>query len=317
MKPKEISSKQNWRSKLLPKILGLITKEQNHDGLDAINFHFSIFSLFVGLAFAYFVYFSYKSTELQSSILSKIIEINVIDLPHPMQSLTISGHKKYYYQERREALILEFQLVMKKILKPNVSETELSQNGSELGRIITQIAYFFPYKKLLDFKKDGGVVFEPNIQESIDTSKPINFNFLKAQIDEIIDLNYRFTLELKDGKTRVIEALIAAGNFKNDYTKSRIGLYVESLIVYLENHYKLAVPLGLTIKEYDFFSEKINKPTVVSLTILLSANFLFGVLLPLLISSLRNKRVILIIVQATFITGLIFLFKESLYSFPF
>lgn len=275
-----------------------------------------MFSIFLALTFAYFVYFSHQITGTQSELVVKITEINAINIPYPFQFLTISGHKEYYYKKRRDALREEFRSLKRRIDELNLSDSELAKLGKEIQRVITQIAYFFPYKRILEFKQDGSCTFDPNKHESIDTKEKINLGFLKTQIDEIYNWNYAFTLELKDGSDRISKAVILAGGFKDEYTKSRVVKYLESLVSYLEKHYELAIPLGLLIKKYEYLMSKTEKSKIVLFTILLSINFFCGVLLPLFWIILRNNMKFEILTQASFILGIILLFKEALYSLP-
>jgi hypothetical protein len=285
--------------------------------LSSVNFHLTIFSIFLGLTFAYFVYFSHQITDAQSEMVAKITEINAINIPYPFQFLTISGHKEYHYTKRRDALREEFRSLKRRIDELNLSESELAKLGKEIQRVITQIAYFFPYKRMLEFKQNGSCTFDPNKHESIDTKEKINLGFLKTQIDEIYNWNYAFTLPLKDGSDRISKAVILAGGFKDEYTKSRVVKYLESLVSYLEKHYELTIPLGLLIKKYEYLTSKTVKSKIVLFTILLGINFLCGVLFPLFWIRLRNNMKFEILTQASFVLGIILLFKEALYSLPF
>lgn len=292
-----------------------IISERKED-LSSITFHLTIFSILFSLTFAYFVYFSHQITSTQTEMISKVYEINSINVPHPWSFLTISGHKEYYYIKRRDALRLEFLILKNRIDNPNLTEEELSASGKEIQKVITQVAYFFPYKKILDFKKDGSVVFNPRSQNAIDVTVPINIEFLKTQVDEICNWNSALTLELKDGKDRIARAMILAAGIKNDNDKLRVGKYLDGLIEYLDKHYQLAVPLGLIIKQYEFLLNKNDKSKIIGFAILIAFNFLFGVLLPLFIKRLRYNRYLEICTQLSFIVGIIFLFKEALFSFP-
>jgi hypothetical protein len=283
-------------------------------GLDLINFHVAIFAIFLSLTFAYFVYFSYQLTEIQSEMVSQIYGINSINVPYPFQFLSIAGHQKYYYIERTDALRQEFNSLEQRLQDPRLTDPELAQVGKDLQRVITQIAYFFPYKRMVEFNQDGSAVFNPNNQESIDISKPIDRNFLKQQVDEIYNWNYSFTLKLKDSKERLAQAMILANDIKDEYTKSRVTKYLDSLIAYLEKHYELAIPLGLTLKRYDYISAKLGVRDLVAFTALLVVNFVSGVLLPMFWNIERRWKLVELVFQGSFILGSILLFKEALYS---
>jgi hypothetical protein len=306
-----------WKSvrSTLRKISPLEIKsaEMGEKNLNLINFHLGIFTIFLSLTFAYFVYFSYQINETQSEMVSKIFEINSINPPYPFQFLTVAGHEKYFYIERRDALEDEFRLLTRRLEQSNLTDEELAQIGTEIQRVITQIAYFFPYKRMIEFNKDGSAIFEPGNKQSIDTSTEINIRFLQQQIDEIYNGNYRFTLRLKDSKERIAQAMILAGGFTDDYTKSRVTKYLDSLISYLEKHYELALPLGLLTKKQEFIEERVSRQNIISFTLLLTINFLFGVLLPLF-WRVNRQKIFELIVQGSFILGIVLLFKQALYS---
>jgi hypothetical protein len=285
--------------------------------LDLINIHVAIFGIFLSLTFAYFVYFSYQLTEIQSDMVSKIYEINSINVPYPWQFLSVAGHKNYFYTERREALREEFSQLERQLEVPNLSDDELKRLGSDTQRVITQIAYFFPYKKMLEFNKDGSAVFNPNNHNSIDVSAPVNTEFLKQQVDEIYNWNYSFTLKLRDSKDRIARAMILSNGIDDDYTKSRLTKYLDSLIEYLSKHYELAVPLGLTIKKYDYIQEKIGKSNLALLIGLLVVNFTTGILVPMFWKVRKRGTVVEVVFLSSFIFGSIILFKEALYSISY
>jgi hypothetical protein len=182
---------------------------------------------------------------------------------------------------------------------------------------LTQIAYFFPYKKMLDFKKDGAVSFDPNQHESIDTKDEVNIAFLKTKIDEIYNWNYALTLPLKDARDRIAKAMVLAGWFKDEYTQMRVSKYLDSLVAYLEKHYELAIPLGLTIKRYEYLLSKITKAKIVTAIGVLGSNFVLGVLVPLFWKSRRDSTALEVATQLTFGIGIILLFKEAIFSMPF
>lgn len=238
--------------------------------LKKMSFNFSVFSLLLGITFAYFVFFFHQAAENESIISSKIVEINAINRPFPLQFLTISGHKEYYYLRRKEVLLNEFNQ-LNDVIQKTTDKNTLRVYGIQMQRCITQVAYFSPYKKFLDFQKDGAVVFDPNNNNSIESN--IHIEFLKRQLDEILDLNYRFTLPLKDGKEKIINALIIAGGFTDPHTKERVGKYINSLIEYLDNHYKLALPLGLAVKKYEFLMAKVVRWKIVLISSILLVSF--------------------------------------------
>ena len=143
-----------------------------------------------------------------------------------------------------------------------------------------------------------------------------NANFLKKQIDEINDFHRKFTLELKDGKEKIIEAMTLSNCLTMEYDKARLRKYIESLTEYLENHYKLAIPLGLTIVKADYFIHKASTKLIVALSFLLAMNFLFGVVLPLFVERFRTGKLFWAIPQIIFVIGISFLFSVSVYSLP-
>lgn len=301
--------------------------------LSIININLAIFGIFIALIFSYFVYFSHQLTEIKSEIHSKILEINAINPPFPWSFLSITGHNEYYYLKRRKILFEEFRRIKESLQDTDLNEATMSKLGKQAQVLITQIAYFFPYKRMLDFQKDGSVTFDPNRFESIETVENLKTNipayaisrdadrtyspeFIKEQVDHINNSHRRFNLELKDGKDRIIEAMTLANGLNKDYDKTRLRKYIESLIEYLENHYKLAIPLGLKIKKYDYLIKKSNLKIIVTLSILLFINFMSGVVLPLLWRKTRNKRLFMVISLLTFFVGIVILFLESLYSLP-
>lgn len=303
------------------------------DELNYINFNLAVFSLFVALVFSYFVYFSHQITEIKSDIYSKIIEVNAINPPFPWSFLSITGHKEYYYLKRREILFNDFKAIKYKIVK-ETDKHSLAVYGKEVQVLLTQMAYFFPYKKMLDFKQDGSVSFDPNHFESIDSAENLKTNlpsytnekgsdntygtaFLKEQMDHIYNSHRRFTFELIDGKDKIIESMILANKLTSDYDKSRCKKYVDSLINYLESHYRLAMPLGLAIKKYDYYRQIANIKIIIAISSLLFINFICGVLIPLFAVNLRRNKKLLAITQLTFVIGIFILFRISLYSIPF
>lgn len=295
-------------------------KESNPErqpDLSRVSLHLSLFSILLGLTFAYFVYFSHQIGGAQADLISKITEINAINVPYPFQFLTIGGHKEYYYLKRRDALREEFRSLMTELGRKDVSDEDLSKIGSETQKLLTQIVYFFPYKKMLDFKKDGSVSFNPNQQESIDIKGEVNVAFLKTQIDEIYNWNYALTLPLKDNRNRIAKAMVLAGAFKDEDTQMRVSKYLDSLVVYLEKHYELAIPLGFTIKRYEYLLSKITKTKIVIAMVVLGSNFVLGFLVPLFWKSRRDSTALEVATQLTFGIGIILLFKEAIFSMPF
>jgi hypothetical protein len=285
--------------------------------LSRVSFHLSLFNILFGLTFAYFVYFSHQKIGAQAELVSKITEINAINVPYAFQFLTIDGHKEYYYLKRRDALMDEFLSLITELGRKDLSDGDLSKLGSETQKVLTQIAYFFPYKKMLDFKKDGAVSFDPNQHESIDTKDEVNIAFLKTKIDEIYNWNYALTLPLKDARDRIAKAMVLAGWFKDEYTQMRVSKYLDSLVAYLEKHYELAIPLGLTIKRYEYLLSKITKAKIVTAIGVLGSNFVLGVLVPLFWKSRRDSTALEVATQLTFGIGIILLFKEAIFSMPF
>ncbi len=285
--------------------------------LSRVSFNLGLFSLLLGLTFAYFVYFSHQIVGIQAELVSKITEINAINIPYPFQFLSVSGHKEYYYPKRRDALRDKFRSLTKELGRKDLSDGDLSKLGSETQKVLTQIAYFFPYKRMLDFKKDGGVSFDPNKHNSIDITGEVDIAFLKTQIDEIYNWNYVLTLPLKDARNRIVKAMVLAGGFKDEYTRTRVSKYLDSLITYLEKHYELAIPMGLMIKRYEYLLSKITKAKIVTAMGVLGSNFVLGILVPLFWKSRRDDIGLEIATQLTFGIGIILLFKEAIFSMPF
>lgn len=275
---------------------------------EEISLNFTIFSVLFGITFAYFVFFFHQAAENESTISSKVVEMNAINRPFPLQFLTISGHKEYYYLRRKEVLLNEFNH-LNDVIQKSADKSTLRVCGIEMQRCITQIAYFFPYKKFLDFKKDGTVVFDPNNNNSIENN--IHIEFLKRQLDEILDLNYRFTSPLKDGKEKIINALILAGGFTDLHTKERVGKYINSLIEYLENHHKFALPLGLTIKKYEFLNQKVVRWKIIVISCILLICFLGGIITPIFFNIGKWSTILTVVL---FFCGVSFLFYDAIIS---
>lgn len=339
MSKSERSKAQNAKSKQDTSANGVLdAREKSHANspahdLNIISINLAIFSLFTALVFSYFVYFSHQLTEVKADILSKILEINAINPPQPWSFLTIPANTEYYYLQRKEILLNEFQNIKTSLQKSNLNESVEVTYGKKMQEIITQIAYFFPFKRMLDFHKDGTVTFDPNNYESIQNTENLNANvppytnngklphnynteFLKEQIEHINDFHRRFTLELKDGKEKIIEAMTLANGLTKEYDKIRLVKYIESLIEYLGNHHKLAIPLGLTIVKADYIIHKASTKLIVALSFLLAINFLFGVVLPLFVEKFRMGKLFWAIPQIIFVIGISLLFSVSVYSLP-
>ena len=308
--------------------------EQQHEkasanDLNIVTINLGIFSLFAALVFTYFVYYSQQMTELKADIYSKIIEINAINPAFPWP-LTISSNSEYYYLKRNEFLFNDFRQSNDKIQKSN-DKSQLSLLGKHIQTILPQITLFFPYKKMLDFKKDGSITFDPSHFESINTTgdpnanatynkdapKYVNIEVIKEQIDHINNSHNRFTMELENGKDRIIYSIILANGFTTEYDKAHVKNSIEAVISYLEKHYRLAIPLGLSIKKYDYIMQKCNKTIITSLSSLLILNFILGVMLPMFISEYRSNKWYWLIPQITFFSGMVILFSISIYSLPF
>jgi len=303
-----------------------------HD-LNIIRINLAIFSLFTALVFSYFVFFSHQVTEARAEIFSRILEINAINLPQPWSFMTIPANTEYFYLKRKKTLLREFNAIKTNLQKSTISKSDEIAYGKKMQEIITQLSYFFPFKRILDFHKNGSVTFDPNNYESIqaidnlnaiappyarDSKTPQNYSseFLKEQIDQIYDLNRRFTLELKDGKDKICEAMILANELTTDYDKTRLHKYIESLIEYLENHYKLAIPLGLTIVKADYYIHKASPKLIISLSLLLTMSFICGVVLPLFVEKIRASKIFWAMPLLIFAIGIIILFSASVYSLP-
>jgi len=285
----------------------------NGKDLSSINLFVSIFNIFLGLTFAYFVFFSHQMSNIQSEIFSKVIEINAINIPYPFQFITVTGQKDYFdYNKRNFLLLEEFSRITDLMEKGNLSRNELSNYGKRVQMIITHIAYSYPYKPIIEIDKDGVAILDIYRHESINTHKNIEINLLRKQVDDIYNLNYKFTLKLKKERQNIAHAMFLAGNFKDDYIKSRIGLYLDSVIYYLDKHYELVIPLGLLIKKSDYILRKFGGYKILLFTILLSVNFIFGILIPLFWNKFRNKKLFYSFAMASFVLGMIILFREAL-----
>jgi len=338
MNKSERSKAQGAKSKQETSVKGVLDLRERSDAnsplrsLNIISINLSIFALFTALVFSYFVYFSHQLAEVKAEIVSKILEINAIDTPHRWSFMTIAGRSEYYYLKRKENLLKEFQSIEASLQKSNLNKSTKAAYGKRLQVIITQIAYSFPFKRMLDFHKDGSCKFDPNNYESIQSTENLNANvppykrigipnnydagFLKKQIDEIMDYHRRFTLYLKDSKEKIIEAMTLANGLTEEYDKARLMQYIESLTEYLENHHKLVVPLGLTIVKGDYLIKKANVKLFGILSFLLAMNFLSGVVMPLFIEKFRTSKLFWAIPLLLFAIGIIILFSASVYSLP-
>ena len=182
MSKSEHSKAQNAKSKQDTSANGVLdAREKSHANspardLNIISINLAIFSLFTVLVFSYFVYFSHQLTEVKAEIFSKILEINAINPPHPWSFLTIPANTEYYYLKRKEILLNEFQNINANLQKSDLDKSLQITYGKKMQEIITQFAYFFPFKRMLDFHKDGSVTFDPNNYESIQTAENLNAN---------------------------------------------------------------------------------------------------------------------------------------------
>lgn len=130
-------------------------------------------------------------------------------------------------------------------------------------------------------------------------------------MEEIHDLNYRFTLPLKDRKEKIINALIVAGGFTDQQTKENVGKYINSLIEYLENHHNLALPLGLTIKKYEFLMQKVVRWKIALISVILAICFIGGIVTPIFYNISKSSTILTVIV---FFSGISFLFYDAIIS---
>lgn len=301
--------------------------------LNIVRINLAIFSLFTALVFSYFVFFSHQFTEAKAEINAKILEINAIDPPQPWSFMTIPASTEYYYLKRKEQLLDEFRAINESLQKATLTKQRKAEYGSSIQAIITQLAYFFPFKRMLDFKKDGTVTFDSNNYESIQNVENLDENvppyakqrnlprsynteFIKKQIDETNHIHRRLTMELKDGKEKIIEAMILANGLNNEYDKTRLKKYIDSLIVYLENHRNLMMPLGLAIIKSEIIQKAYSKSLIFFLSLLLTMNFLSGVILPLFVEKYRTDKKYWPIPLIIFVIGIITLFSSSIYSLP-
>jgi len=306
---------------------------QLSDDPNIISINVSIFSLFTVLVFSYFVFFELQLTEVKADISAKIIEINAINIPHSAFSISFGGNNEYYYVKRKEILLNDFRNINRDLQESNLSKQETAEHGKKIQLIMSNIAYSYPFKRMIYYSKDGNTILDLNHNESIDTveefksDKPIyprninsnreySMDAIKVQIDEIRNYHQRFTLEFKDGKEKIIDAILLANNLKGEYNKTKCSKYVNGLIEYLEDHYRLAIPLGLTIKKYDYYIQKANMTLIISLSCLLALNFILGIIIPLFFIKLRNNKILWATSELTFVIGLIILFSASLFSIP-
>ena len=173
-------------------------------------------------------------------------------------------------------MVNQFRELKKGAFDSSITRNELVEKGKRLQFIITSIAYSFPYKQMISFNKDGSTTFNPNNQYSIDLNKDVQAKFLLAQINEIINLQYHFVYELIDGKDKVIKAISAFANLNNK-DALEVDKYINSLIEYFNNHYRLAISLGMIINKCEYFNNKLSKKYLIY--ILLINNFFFGIIL--------------------------------------
>ena len=299
---------------------------------NAISINLSVFALFAALVFSYFAYFSHQIAWGRAEIMSKVLEINAIATPHRMSFITLAGPYEYYYLKRKEILLGEFQSIEQALQEPKLDLVKKAAYGKKLQEILTIISYSFPFKRMIDFDKEGKLTFDPNNYESIQSSDNLNANvppykrmgvpsnyntiFLKTQIDEVNHIHSRFTLYLKDSKGKIAEAMALANGIKDDYNRERLRLYLDGLTEYLENHHRLMIPLGLTIVRNDYLVKKANVALFGILCCLLAVNFCSGVVLPLFLEKLRTIKLLWAVALAAFAVGLGVLFWVSLYSLP-
>jgi hypothetical protein len=284
--------------------------KQENNKRDMLALNLGLFTIFLGLAFTYFIYYSQKITDIESSIENGIVEINAIYTPMPYGQIT--GHKEYYYTNRRDILKKDLIWLFTEAQDTKLSDKERGEIGIALHRTINQIAYFFPFKKLLEFKKDGSVTFYPNNQISIDTSKEVNLDFLKTQIDEIYNWNSSLTIPLRDYRNNIIDILSLEPSVTHD--KAVITSYLDKLIEYLDNHFKLGMKIGLLTKQKDRYSTKITKGKVIPIFSLVAICFIVGIVLPLIKPDLQTSRIITLIEIACFGGGFFIIFKTAIYS---
>lgn len=202
---------------------------------NAISINLSVFALFAALVFSYFAYFSHQIAGVRAEIMSRVLEINAIATPHRMSFITLAGPYEYYYLKRKEILLGEFQHIEQALQEPKLDPVKKAAYGKKLQEILTIISYSFPFKRMIDFDKEGKWTFDPNNYESIQSSDNLNANvppykrmgvlssyntiFLKKQIDEVNHIHSRFTLYLKDSKGKIAEAMAMANGIKDDYNR--------------------------------------------------------------------------------------------------
>ena len=204
--------------------------------------------------------------------------------------------------------------------------------GKKLQEILTVISYSFPFKRMIDFDKEGNCTFNPNNYESIQSTDNLNANvppyerigvpsnydwgFLKKQIDEVNHIHVKFTLCLKDSKERIGEAMALADGLKDGYDRDRLRQYIDGLIEYLENHHRLMIPLGLTMIKGEYLIKKANVRLFRILCFLLAVIFCSGVVVPLFVEKVRVNKLVWAIPLLAFVVGITVLFWVSVYSLP-
>lgn len=279
-------------------------RTQDGNSVNIVSLNFAMFAVLLGMISVYFVYFVHQKSEIESDIAAKIVQINAIHTPTPLRFLSISGHKEYFYLQRKGILRKEFNNVNRKIQENlSLTDQELAILGERIQLLITQIAYSFPYKNMIEFKKNGSALFPVSLN-SIDTSGVVSPGFLNVQIDEIYHWNYAFTLALQVGKDRIAEAMMLAGGPRDEDRKSMVMKYLDSLTEdYLEPHFSLAMSLGFTIKRLEHLLSKLSKWKVLSLAGILLINFALGVISPLFIKAMQGTFAI-ICTALTFFVGI-------------
>lgn len=298
-----------------------------------INVSLSFFSILLILTFTYFIFYSNQLTNIKSNIITKIVEINSISSPLSIAYLTLVGHDEYQYIKRKEVLLSDFNSILNGISIDTLNSKERKYYGGELQRIISQTAFFYPFKRLLTFKKDGSLEFNPGLFESIQTTKNFikanpsdpdtlsnfdnyNMHLLRQQIDHIIYFQEKFTNVLKNAKVDVLVYLAAYNDIKTEHELMRLNGYIEDLINYLEKHYHLGISLGLEIKSYEYYLAKFDHKLLLSSAILISFIIVFGILLPSLSLYFRQKRIFFITSILSFLIGTTILIVKFVENLP-
>lgn len=301
---------------------------------EIINISLTLFSLLFVLAFTYFIYYSNQMSNIKSELITKINEINAISPPYPTELIQITKTDNYEYLKRKEALLSDFDFIVNTISKSSIEESKKIKFGYRLQNIITQISFFYPYKRVITFEKDGSWVFDPNESRSIFNTREFskstpnspensnlpesyNSNILFEQVNQWTDLNIRFTVKLRSNKDKIIECISLAFDFVDSESKLKLAHYYNRLLDYLDEHYKNAIPLGLILTKYEYYLEKIDSGLLLYLSSSLLLILFFGVVIPLFNKKLRDHKFIWGIPILVFLFSVFYLGYELYSSLPY